>query len=135
MSYKQRMIDMAISVAADIYNVPEEELRKMGVRNKSIMEARRIVIFYLNRFVGVRHNSMKHYIKGMHHATSIHHCNKMEWFLLYDPPTKETYDYFQSKMKEFDIRNEIIKDKQMKVVQLQAEINDYLKTQNNDKRI
>ena len=38
-------------------------------------------------------------------------------------------------MKEFDIRNEIIKDKQMKVVQLQAEINDYLKTQNNDKRI
>tara|TARA_R100001443_G_C3346626_1_gene175769 strand:- start:575 stop:982 length:408 start_codon:yes stop_codon:yes gene_type:complete len=135
MSYKQRMIDMAISIAADIYKVPEEELRKMGVRNKSIMEARRIVIFYLNRFVGVRHNSMKNYIKKMHHATSIHHCNKMEFFLLYDPPTKETYDYFQSRMKEFDLRNEIIKDKQMQVVQLQAEINDYLKTQNNDKRI
>ena len=70
---------------------------------------------------------MKQYIKGLCHATSIHHCNKMEWFILYDNESRAAYDDFQEKMQLFDIRSEIIKDKQQRVVRLQAEIKDYIK--------
>ena len=118
-----------------MFEVLEKDIVEMNSRKQANVYARMFYNYYLWKIQKVPHNHIKSYIKGMHHATSIHHCNKMEWFLLYDPPTKETYEYFQSRMKEFDIRNEIIKDKQMQVVQLQAEINDYLKTQNNDKRI
>tara|TARA_R110001583_G_scaffold80387_2_gene215962 strand:+ start:1382 stop:1783 length:402 start_codon:yes stop_codon:yes gene_type:complete len=127
MNYKDRMVDTAITILAKMYNVPEEQLRKVGSRKRQIMEARRLLIFYLNRFIGIKHLHMKQYIKGLCHATSIHHCNKMEWFILYDIESRAAYDDFQEKMQLFDIRSEIIKDKQQRVVRLQAEIKDYIK--------
>ena len=47
MNYKDRMVDTAITILAKMYNVPEEQLRKVGSRKRQIMEARRLLIFYL----------------------------------------------------------------------------------------
>ena len=134
MSYRNRMIDTAKTIIAELYNVPEDQLSKVGLRTRNIMEGRRLLIFYLNRFVGIKHLHMKKHINGLCHATSIHHCNKMEWFIEHELSVKHKYNELLSKMKQFDVRNEIIKDKLESVIKLQAEINNYLKKQD-DKRI
>ena len=53
MSYRNRMIDTAKTIIAELYNVPEDQLSKVGLRTRNIMEGRRMLIFYLNRFVGI----------------------------------------------------------------------------------
>ena len=131
MNYKERMIDTATTIIAEMYNAPENQLRKVGSRKRHIMEARRLLIFYLNKFIGVKHLHMKQYIDGLCHATSIHHCKKMEFFLVTERGVAEEYNEFLLRMREFDIFNEVIKDKQQRVIELQAEINTYFKTKKN----
>ena len=136
MNYKDRMIDTAITILADMFQINEKYLREVSVRTKPVIEARRLLIFYMNRFIGIKHVDMKKYMKGVCHATSIHHCNKMEWFLVNtkggNMESKKQYDDFQERMSEFDVTNEMIKDKQLKIVQLQAEVNEYLYNNKND---
>ena len=127
MTYKERMVKAAIKILSEMYSVPPEQLSFLGLRTKDIMEARRLLMFYMHRFMGIKHVEMKKYIKGMHHATSIHHCNKMEWFLIYDKRIGEEYKEFLLRMGEHDVLNQVIQHKIEKVVALQSEINDYLK--------
>ena len=127
MTYKERMVKAAIKILAEMYDVPQKELKVGGSRIQNIMEARRLLMFYLNRFMGVKHVEMKKYIKDVHHANSIHHCNKMEWFLIYDERVKEEYKEFLLRMGEHDVLNQVIQHKIERVVTLQSEINDYLK--------
>ena len=132
MNYKERMIDTAATILAEMYDIPERELRTVGKRNRIIIDARRTFIFYLNKYIRIKHNHMKNYVKGINHATSIHHCNKMEFFLVQEPNVAQEYKEFLLRMREFDVFNEVIKDKQQRVIELQAEINTYLKTTKND---
>ena len=132
MTYKDRMIDKAAEIISDIYDAPINQITRVKSRKRNIMEARRMLIFYINRFLEIKHLHMKTYIKGLCHATSIHHCNKMEFFILYDKTTIKSYEQFQERMNLIDIRHEIIKDKQEKVLRLQAEINEYFKHKEND---
>tara|TARA_R100001244_G_scaffold116602_1_gene86710 strand:- start:3473 stop:3871 length:399 start_codon:yes stop_codon:yes gene_type:complete len=132
MNYKERMIDTATTILAEMYDIPETQLRTIGSRKRHIMEARRMFIFYLNKYIRIKHIHMKQYVKGLCHATSIHHCNKMEFFLVQEPNVAEEYKEFLLRMREFDVFNEVIKDKQQRVIELQAEINTYLKTTKND---
>ena len=120
-----RMVDTATSFIAEIYDVPEEQLRKVSSRNADIMYGRRMLIFYLNRFIRIKHVHMKHYIKGICHATSIHHCNKMEWFVENYKDVKEKYEIFIKKMEIFDVKGEAMKDKKRQLIQLQIELNNY----------
>ena len=63
MTYKERMVKAAIKILAEMYDVPQKELKVVGSRIQNIMEARRLLMFYLNRFMGVKHVEMKKYIK------------------------------------------------------------------------
>ena len=132
MTYKDRMVDNATEIISEIYDAPKEQLRNVWSRKRHIMEARRMLIFYLNKFLDIKHLHMKRYIKGLCHATSIHHCRKMEFFILYDKTTIKAYEQFQERMNLIDIRNELIKVKQETIVRLQAEVNDYFKNKQND---
>ena len=77
MNYKVKLIDNASKILSEMYEIPITELITVGKRTKVIMGARRMFMFYLNRHLGIKHAHMKKYIKGINHATSIHHCNKM----------------------------------------------------------
>ena len=61
-----------------MYNLNPNEIIQMNGRQKDLVEARRMYIYYLNKQKGIPHNHMKKYIDGMHHATSIYHCKKLE---------------------------------------------------------
>ena len=79
---------------------------------------------------------MKKYIEGINHATSIHHCNKMEFLL--SMVDKKDYSIYYEEYKEFTLRMREVDNfdalmllKNEQLIQLQAEINTYLKTQLN----
>ena len=138
MSYKVKLIDTAAKILSEMYEIPITELTTVGKRTKIIMGARRMFMFYLNRHLGIKYAHMKKYIKGVNHATCIHHCNKME-FLLSMAEKKayriysEEYKEFKLRMKEFDSGNAVILAMKEQMIELQAQINTYYK--NNDKRI
>jgi len=130
--YIDKLIDTSSRVLAEIYNIPEQEIRTVGKRTKEIMEARRMFMFYLNRHLEIKHAHMKKYIKGINHATSIHHCNKMEFLIsmkekesykIYD----KQYSEFKKRMKEHDTLNRVMIEKKEQMIQLQAELNTYFK--------
>ena len=133
---KDKIIETATRILAEMYDIPEIQLRTVGKRTKIIMGARRMFIFYLNRHLRIKHHHMKKYIEGINHATSIHHCNKMEFLL--SMVDKKDYSIYYEEYKEFTLRmrevdnfDSVMLAKNEKMIQLQAEINTYLKTQLN----
>ena len=120
-----RMVDTATTFIAEIYQAPENQIRKVDSRKSHIIYARRMLIFFLNRFLSIKHVHMKNYIEGICHATSIHHCNKMEWFIENFKDVKEKYEMFIEKMEIFDIKGESMKDKKRQLIELQIELNNY----------
>ncbi len=138
MNYKVKLIDNASKILSEMYEIPITELITVGKRTKVIMGARRMFMFYLNRHLGIKHAHMKKYIKGINHATSIHHCNKMEFLLSMSDKKaysmcSEEYNEFKLRMKEFDSGNSVIIAMKEQMIELQAQINTYYK--NHDKRI
>ena len=138
MNYKVKLIDNASKILSEMYEIPITELITVGKRTKVIMGARRMFMFYLNRHLGIKHAHMKKYIKGINHATSIHHCNKMEFILSMSDKKaysmcSEEYNEFKLRMKEFDSGNSVIIAMKEQMIELQAQINTYYK--NHDKRI
>ena len=53
-----RMVDTATTFIAEIYQAPENQLRKVDSRKAHIIYARRMLIFYLNRFMRIKHVHM-----------------------------------------------------------------------------
>ena len=69
---------MARCILAKMFNVEERDVVFMDSRLKNKVKARRFNNYYLWRYKKVKHHHMKNYIKGIHHASSIHHCKVME---------------------------------------------------------
>ena len=65
-------------VLAKMFTIDERDIVFMDSRLKNKMKARRFYIYYLWRYKKIKHYQMKRYIKGIHHASSIHHCRLME---------------------------------------------------------
>ena len=67
-----------------MFEVKHEDIVFMNSRKKKNIDARKFYNYYLYKHKGVNHNQMKKHIYGMHHATSIHFKNKIEFeFKLY----------------------------------------------------
>jgi len=72
-------IEIARFVLAKMYDCEEHEIVLMETRKRNVMIARRFFIYYLWKHCDIKHIRMKEYIIGAHHATSIHHCRKLEF--------------------------------------------------------
>ena len=76
--YTQEKIEISKFVISKMWNCNESQFTLMKKRHKNIVTARRFFIYYLWKHCKVSHTKMKFYIAGMNHATSIHHCRKIE---------------------------------------------------------
>ena len=65
-------------VLAKMFDVEERDIVFKESRSGNKVTARRFYNYYLWRHKKVKHNYMKDYIKGLHHATSIYHCRLLE---------------------------------------------------------
>ena len=73
--------EIAKRVLCNIFNVRESDIVFMRSREYKINEARRFFIYYLFWHKKVKHYHMKEHIFGIHHATSMHHVNRMRELL------------------------------------------------------
>ena len=71
-------MEAAKYVISKIWDCEALEFTQMKKRNSNIINARMFFIYYLWKYLEVPHIKMKNYIHGMHHATSIYHCRKLE---------------------------------------------------------
>ena len=76
--YEKEKVEIAKYVISKMWDCNESQFTLMKKRNRNIVVARRFFIYYLWKHCDVKHNRMKDYIHGMNHATSIHHCRKLE---------------------------------------------------------
>lgn len=72
------MLERVKIVISGLYNISEIDFVSLRSRQQNIVEARRLYVYFLNKFRGIKHLHMKDYVYGMHHATSIYHCKKLE---------------------------------------------------------
>ena len=102
--YRKERVEIAKFVISKMWECDEPEFTLMKKRNRNIVLARRFFIYYLWKHCEVKHNRMKDYIHGMNHATSIHHCRKLEQEMeIYKDVLKSwiTFLYYSDK-REYD---------------------------------
>lgn len=71
-------MEIAKYVISKIWKCEALEFTQMKKRKRNIINARRFFIYYLWKYLDVKHMKMKNYIHGVDHATSIYHCRKLE---------------------------------------------------------
>lgn len=71
-------MEVAKYVISKIWKCEALEFTQMKKRKRNIINARRFFIYYLWKYLDVKHSKMTNYIYGMNHATSIYHCRRFE---------------------------------------------------------
>ena len=69
----------------------------MASRDSNKVAARKMYNYYLWKYLGIKHNHMKNYIKGMHHSTSIYLKTNFEFEVSHYPGLESdwiTFLYF-----------------------------------------
>jgi hypothetical protein len=84
----------AREVLVRIYEIDELDIVFMNSRDGKKVSARKLYNYYLWKHLKVKHNQMKKYIQGMHHATSIYQKNKLEFELQYYTEIQDEWNTF-----------------------------------------
>ena len=71
-------MEVAKYVISKMWKCEALEFTQMKKRNNNIINARRFFIYYLWKYLDVKHYKMRNYIHGVNHATSIYHCRRFE---------------------------------------------------------
>ena len=76
---KEEKKEKARVVLCRMFNVEDMDIVFMKSRKRNRVDARKFYNYYLWKCLEIKHNQMKNHIYGMHHATSIHFKNKLEF--------------------------------------------------------
>jgi len=115
--------DLAVSILSEMFNAKEHLILDMKSRKHNIIQAKRFLIYYLNRALNVKHNHMNKYIKNIDHATSIHHVKKLDNFLDFDIMTKNDYTIFVNHLENnTGIENIDLLIHELKYLRLKSEL-------------
>lgn len=122
-----KKVDKAIDAVCDVYNVKKEHVLNVSCRPRPIPDARRMLVHYMHNHLLIKHYHIKEFFNNMHHATSIYHCNKLDWYLKTERDTRNKYLQFREKAGEFDDRLEQLEIKKQEVLEMQREIKKLMK--------
>ena len=100
-------------------------------RAKNVVEARRFLVYFLYNELDIKYTDIPRFIPAItNHATAIHHCKKLEWYLDKEPRTEKYYLQFkemvisddlcsvEKEIKQLEIQRKIIKKQITKLKQL-----------------
>ncbi len=130
-----KRIIMARKSLCKIFNVKAKFLRKNINRKRDVIDARRFLIYYMYNELGIKYNQMKKHIIGMHHATAIYQCRKLEDLLQVEKPLRKRYNEFIAKSNDFDILSVLLESKKIQAKQLNndiRQINNKIKEKENE---
>ena len=80
--FKIVRIDKARNILSHMFGVDKYYLENNTCRKRNVVDARRFLVYYMNRELEIPYMRLKDYIKGMHHATGIHLCRTFENFTI-----------------------------------------------------
>ena len=123
MNTRDKIITHALKISCEIYNANKKFVTNNNNRYSSTIKAKRMFIYYLYEFMEIKHNGMKKYIKGLNHASSIHHVNKFKFEKDQYEDVKKEFDKFMIEMKRFNVYGGGFYEKRMEIKRLLKELN------------
>ena len=91
---------------ADIYNIKQKEMF-LGSRKKNIIFAKRMYIYILREMFGLTLNEIGR-VTNLHHASSIHHTRKFEFFYNNYPEDSDAFKRVEDRVIEVEVDEEIL---------------------------
>lgn len=131
-------IDRAKNILSHMFDVDKYYLENNTCRKRNVIDARRFLVYYMNRELEIPYNRLQDYIKGMHHATGIHLCRTFEDFTIgrtADVEMRNNYHKFIVLANDFDILETMLKIKRGQAKHLNQEIkeiNNQIKEKRNE---
>lgn len=133
--FKYERIEKAKKVLLELFDVDIYFLENNTNRKREVIEARRFLIYYLNRELKIPYNRLQDHIKGLHHATGIYQCRKLEELIKIEKPLRNTYNKFLVLANDFDVLETLLTIKRQQANYLNREIyalNNNLKEKRNE---
>ena len=130
MNTRDKIITHALKISCEIYNADHKFVTSNNNRYSSTIKAKRMFIYYLYEFMEIKHNGMKKYIKGLNHASSIHHVNKFKFEKDQYEDLKKEFDKFMIEMKRFNVYGGGFYEKRMEIKKLLKELNNITNEKN-----
>ena len=133
--FKYDRIEKAKKVLLELFDVDIYFLENNTNRKREVIEARRFLIYYLNRQLQIPYNRLQDHIKGLHHATAIYQCRRLEELIKIEKPLRNTYNKFLVLANDFDVLETLLTIKRQQANYLNREIyalNNNLKEKRNE---
>lgn len=95
----EQTIDKAKVILADMNNISIKNFEHNVSRVRDVVEARRMLCYFMCMELEIQYNHVKHYIPAIkNHATAIHHVRRYDYFLSVEPHTQRKYDRFTERI-------------------------------------
>lgn len=123
--FKIERIDKARQILSEMFNVDRFYLENNTCRKRNVIDARRFLVYYMNRELEIPYNRLQDYIKGMHHATGIHLCRTFEDITIGRTANKEMrnkYHKFIVLANDFDVLETLMQIKRSQARYLNTEL-------------
>jgi hypothetical protein len=118
-------------ILADMFECNINVFETNYTRAKNVVEARRFLTYFLYNELKIKYTDIPRYIPALsNHATAIHHCRKLEWYLDTEKETEIKYIQFkemvvndsclsvEKEIQQLNIQRQIIKKQITKLKQL-----------------
>tara|TARA_R110002020_G_scaffold252552_1_gene466488 strand:+ start:1098 stop:1493 length:396 start_codon:yes stop_codon:yes gene_type:complete len=123
MNIKDKIINHALNISCEIYDVDKISVINNNNRNAKTIKAKRMFMYYLYYYLEVNHNGMKRYFKTLNHATSIHHVKKFKFEVETYKDIKRNFNIFLDKMKAYNIYGGGFYEKRVEIKKLINDLN------------
>ena len=123
--FKIERIDKARQILSEMFDVDRFYLENNTCRKRNVIDARRFLVYYMNRELQIPYMRLKDYIKGMHHATGIHLCRTFENFTIGKTANKKMrnqYHKFIVLANDFDVLQSLMQIKRSQARYLNTEL-------------
>ena len=124
MNTRDKIITHALTISCNIYKANKNYIINNNNRQSATIKAKRMFIYYLYKYIEVKHTGMKRYVKDLNHASSIHHVNKFSFELETYKDVKKDFDYFLVQMKRFNVYGDGFYEKRKEIKKLLKELKD-----------
>lgn len=124
MNTRDKIIAHALKISCNLYKANKNYIINNNNRQSATIKAKRMFIYYLYKYIEVKHAGMKEYVKNLNHASSIHHVNKFSFELQTYKDVKKDFNTFLTEMRRFNVYGEGFYEKRKEIKKLLEELKD-----------